>query len=81
MSTFYTPRVFLTHSIDMAYCAIDFGTSNSAVAVPDGNRIALASVEKGATTLPTAIFFTMTNWFTYLDAPRWRPTSTASTAA
>ncbi|TCK94966.1 putative chaperone protein [Paraburkholderia sp. BL9I2N2] len=57
MSTFYTPRVFLTHSIDMAYCAIDFGTSNSAVAVPDGNRIALASVEKGATTLPTAIFF------------------------
>ncbi len=49
--------VFLTLSIDMAYCAIDFGTSNSAVAVTDGDRIALASVEKGATTLPTAIFF------------------------
>jgi hypothetical chaperone protein len=41
----------------MTYCAIDFGTSNSAVALPDGLSIRLAPVEGDATTLPTAVFF------------------------
>ncbi|WP_175164778.1 Hsp70 family protein [Paraburkholderia fynbosensis] len=41
----------------MNYCAIDFGTSNSAVAVPDGALLKLAPVEDAYTTLPTAVFF------------------------
>ncbi|WP_233803608.1 Hsp70 family protein [Paraburkholderia sp. HP33-1] len=41
----------------MNYCAIDFGTSNSAVAVPDGAQLKLAPVEGTYTTLPTAVFF------------------------
>jgi hypothetical chaperone protein len=41
----------------MTYCAIDFGTSNSAVAVPDGAAQRLAPVEGAYTTLPTAVFF------------------------
>src|ERR1700761_362828 len=41
----------------MNYCAIDFGTSNSAVAVPDGAAQKLAPVEGAYTTLPTAVFF------------------------
>jgi hypothetical chaperone protein len=41
----------------MTYCAIDFGTSNSAVAVPDGAALRLAPVEGAYTTLPTAVFF------------------------
>jgi hypothetical chaperone protein len=43
------------------YCAIDFGTSNSAIAiphfvegVPDGMR--LIELEPGYTTMPTAVF-------------------------
>ncbi|OLL29523.1 heat-shock protein [Burkholderia sp. SRS-W-2-2016] len=41
----------------MNYCAIDFGTSNSAVSVPDGAQLKLAPVERAYTTLPTAVFF------------------------
>ncbi|WP_144110008.1 Hsp70 family protein [Paraburkholderia sp. BCC1886] len=41
----------------MNYCAIDFGTSNSAVAVPDGTTLKLAPVEGAYTTLPTSVFF------------------------
>ncbi|MGY6157318.1 Hsp70 family protein [Paraburkholderia graminis] len=41
----------------MNYCAIDFGTSNSAVAVPDGAALRLAAVEGAYTTLPTSVFF------------------------
>src|SRR6202000_1013993 len=41
----------------MNYCAIDFGTSNSAVAVPDGATLRLAPVEGAYTTLPTSVFF------------------------
>src|SRR5215469_13480129 len=41
----------------MTYCAIDFGTSNSAVALPDGDAVRLAPVEAAHTTLPTAVFF------------------------
>ncbi len=38
-------------------CAIDFGTSNSAVAVPTQTGVQLARVEGQRTLLPTAIFY------------------------
>ena len=41
----------------MSYCAVDFGTSNSAVAVPTDAGMRLARVENDHTTLPTAVFF------------------------
>ncbi|MCA2013990.1 Hsp70 family protein [Cereibacter sphaeroides] len=37
--------------------AIDFGTSNSAAAVLDGDRIRRIPIEAGSDTLPTAVFF------------------------
>ncbi len=37
--------------------AVDFGTSNSAAAVFDGNTIQRIAIEDGAETLPTAVFF------------------------
>ncbi len=41
-----------------AYCAIDFGTSNSAVALPDGpGQVRLVTLEKGLPTMPTAVFY------------------------
>ncbi len=41
-----------------AFCAIDFGTSNSAVAVPDGARgMRLVDLEPGQRTMPTAVFY------------------------
>ena len=39
------------------YCAIDFGTSNSAVAVPDGAAMRLIQLEPGFRTMPTAVFY------------------------
>ncbi|MBT6313888.1 MAG: Hsp70 family protein [Alphaproteobacteria bacterium] len=37
--------------------AVDFGTSNSAVAALDGNAVVRIPIEKYAETLPTAVFF------------------------
>ena len=40
------------------YCAIDFGTSNSAVAIPDGlGGTRLVELEGAFTTMPTAVFY------------------------
>lgn len=39
------------------FCAIDFGTSNSAVAVPRNDEMVLVPLEEGATTMPTATFY------------------------
>ena len=42
------------------FCAIDFGTSNSAVAVPDAGRpgaMRLVPLEDGKVTMPTAVFY------------------------
>ncbi len=39
------------------FCAIDFGTSNSAVAVPDGAAMRLIELEPGVRTMPTAVFY------------------------
>lgn len=43
---------------DLAYCAIDFGTSNSAIAVPSGaGGMQLVALEDGHLTMPTAVFY------------------------
>lgn len=40
------------------FCAIDFGTSNSAIAVPDAaGRMHLVELEAGQRTMPTAVFY------------------------
>ena len=40
------------------YCAIDFGTSNSAIAIPDtAGAMQLVELEVGHTTMPTAVFY------------------------
>lgn len=39
-------------------CGIDFGTSNSTVAIAKDHNVSLVAVEDGKTTLPSAIFFT-----------------------
>jgi hypothetical chaperone protein len=40
------------------WCAIDFGTSNSAVALDDGHGgLRLVDLEGGETTMPTAVFY------------------------
>jgi hypothetical chaperone protein len=41
------------------YCAIDFGTSNSGIAVPDssGSAVRLLEIEPGHPTMPTAVFY------------------------
>lgn len=38
-------------------CAIDFGTSNSAVALPDSQGVRLVTLEPGHQTMPTAVFY------------------------
>jgi len=47
----------MSHST--SYCAIDFGTSNSAIAVPDTDAggMRLVELEPGYTTMPTAVFY------------------------
>src|SRR5450755_2103215 len=42
---------------ERTFCAIDFGTSNSAVAVPDGAAMRLVELEPGFRTMPTAVFY------------------------
>src|SRR5690606_3659752 len=41
-----------------AFAAIDFGTSNSAVALPEGDDgVRLVELEPGQRTMPTAVFY------------------------
>ncbi len=44
-----------------AYCAIDFGTSNSAIALPrpDATGVRLVELEPGQPTMPTAVFYSV----------------------
>ncbi len=42
-----------------SYCGLDFGTSNSTVAVLKDNNLAMAELEQKHTTIPSAIFFDM----------------------
>ncbi len=40
------------------YCAVDFGTSNSAIVIPDAaSGMALVELEPGHRTMPTAVFY------------------------
>jgi hypothetical chaperone protein len=39
------------------FCAIDFGTSNSAIAIPQGDAMRLVELEPGHRTMPTAVFY------------------------
>ncbi|HWH83843.1 MAG TPA: Hsp70 family protein [Burkholderiaceae bacterium] len=49
------------------FCAIDFGTSNSAIAVPGaGGAMGLVELEPGFATMPTAVFY-------FADDPRAGP--------
>ena len=50
------------------FCAIDFGTSNSAIAIPDAvsGGMHLVELEPGHTTMPTAVFY-------FVDNPRAGP--------
>ncbi len=54
-----------------AFCAIDFGTSNSGIAVPDaaGTGVALVPVEGAHTTMPTAVFYAVEGLAAH-EAPR-----------
>ncbi len=40
-------------------CGIDFGTSNSALAIANGITVTLAELESGKTTIPSAVFFNL----------------------
>lgn len=40
-----------------AACAIDFGTSNSAIALPSNGGVELVALEDGQHTMPTAVFY------------------------
>ena len=55
------------------YCAIDFGTSNSGIALPDlklpGAAVRLLEIEPGHPTMPTAVFYA-TEGLTPHEAPR-----------
>ncbi|MEO6363025.1 MAG: Hsp70 family protein [Caldimonas sp.] len=42
---------------DVGYCAIDFGTSNSAIAVAEGGAMRMVELEPGFQTMPTAVFY------------------------
>jgi hypothetical chaperone protein len=39
------------------FCAIDFGTSNSAIVIPHDGKMTLVSLEPGFRTMPTAVFY------------------------
>ena len=41
----------------MTYCAIDFGTSNSAVAISTAAGMKLVPLEGNHLTMPTAVFY------------------------
>ena len=56
---------------DQGFVAIDFGTSNSAVALPDGERgVRLVALEAGQPTMPTAVFYRADTPAQQLDAER-----------
>ncbi len=54
------------------FCAIDFGTSNSAIALPDGrDDVRLVALEDGRRTMPTAVFYEVEGLRAH-DEPRQR---------
>jgi len=53
-----------------AFCAIDFGTSNSAVALPAGESVRLVELEPGQPTMPTAVFYAVEGLAAYQEPQR-----------
>ncbi|MFN0183767.1 MAG: Hsp70 family protein [Aquabacterium sp.] len=51
------------------FCAIDFGTSNSGIALPQGDGVALVPLEPGQPTMPTAVFYQVEGLAAH-EAPR-----------
>jgi len=53
------------------YCAIDFGTSNSAIALPDAaGGVSLVELEPGHRTMPTAVFYAVEGAGPHDEMPR-----------
>ncbi len=52
------------------FVAIDFGTSNSAVALPAGDGVRLVALEPGQPTMPTAVFYRADTPSPQLEAER-----------
>jgi hypothetical chaperone protein len=53
-----------------AFCAIDFGTSNSAIALPAGEGVRLVELEPGQPTMPTAVFYAVEGLAAYEEPQR-----------
>ena len=53
-----------------AVCAIDFGTSNSAIALPTGSGVRLVELEPGQRTMPTAVFYAVEGLASFEDPHR-----------
>jgi hypothetical chaperone protein len=54
-----------------AFCAIDFGTSNSAIALPTDSGVRLVELEPGHGTMPTALFYAVEGLRAHEDAHRY----------
>ena len=52
------------------HCAIDFGTSNSAIALPAEQGVALVELEPGHTTMPTAVFYAVEGLSSFQEPER-----------
>ena len=53
-----------------AFCAIDFGTSNSAIALPVPTGVQLVELESGQHTMPTAVFYAVEGLASYQEPQR-----------
>ena len=53
-----------------AFCAIDFGTSNSAIVLPSGSGVQLVELEPGHPTMPTAVFYAVEGLAAYQEPQR-----------
>jgi hypothetical chaperone protein len=54
-----------------AFCAIDFGTSNSAIALPAGEGVRLVELEPGEPTMPTAVFYAVEGLAAHQEPQRY----------
>src|SRR5689334_21135442 len=70
----HSERQAPAHAQTHAFCAIDFGTSNSAIALPvkgTTDRVALVEVEPGQRTMPTAVCYTLEGTAPHEDPKRF----------
>ena len=52
------------------FCAIDFGTSNSAIALPRPGGVELVELEAGQRSMPTAVFYAVEGLAGHEEAQR-----------